>query len=140
MRANNDWRTRGKQFELAEKAEWQGVTCLRVLLEYSLSLREGNRGRIDILIEEQDTSQTIIEVKATDWDAMAEHRVRPNVLRHARQVMKYVYPFWERGKDVCPGITYPHAPSSAKRQQQVEDALEQRSIQVVWFNERGIPS
>ena len=133
---NPEWKTRGRQFELAEKAEWQRVQGLHVTLEHGLTLQQGNRGRIDIFIEEQDMSRSIIEVKATDWDAMDDHRLRPNVLRHARQVMKYVYPFWNRGIDVCPGIAYPRAPSSPDRRQQIENALAERSIQVVWFDER----
>ena len=112
---NPEWRTRGKEFELAEKAEWQEVEGLRITFERGPILQKGNKGRIDILIEEHDESRSIVEVKATDWDAMTVHRIRPNVLRHARQLMKYVYPFWERGIDVCPGIAYPRAPASPIR-------------------------
>ncbi len=132
-----EWKTRGKQFELAENAEWQELSDMRVTLQHSLKVQQGGRGRIDILIEEDDGSYSIIEVKATNWDDMAEHRVRPNILRHARQVMRYVYPFWERGVDVCPGMIYPRAPRSIGRKLQVEAALAERSIQVVWFSERS---
>ena len=72
-------------------------------------------------------------------DFMAERRVRPNILRHARQVMKYVYPFWEQGLDVCPGIIYPQTPKLRARKLQIEAALAEPSIQVVWFNERERP-
>ena len=78
-------------------------------------------------------------MKATNLDVMAERRVRPNILRHARQVMKYVYPFWEQGLDVCPGIIYPQTPKSRARKLQIEAALAEQSIQVVWFNERERP-
>ena len=136
-----DWATRGKQFELLEKAEWHGVRNGRVSFEHALGVGKGRRGRIDILIDElgQDALgiyETVIEVKATDWDVMADHRVRPNVLRHARQVMRYVYPFLERGVGVCPAIVYPRAPSSRERRMRIEAALEERWIQVVWYDER----
>ena len=70
-------------------------------------------------------------MKATNWDVMAERRVRPNILRHARQVMKYVYPFWEQGLDVCPGIIYRQKSKSRARKLQIEAALAYQSTQVV---------
>ena len=133
-----DWKTRGRQFEADENAEWTELPNIRLELQHTLTLQKAGRGRIDILIEEIDGSYSIIEVKATDWEAMAEHRVRPNILRHARQVMKYVYPYWEKGIDVCPGIIYPRPPRSVDRKLQVEETLAEQSIQVVWFSEREI--
>jgi len=88
---------------------------------------------VDVLIEGEDGSFSIVEVKATNWGVMAERRVRPNTLRHARQVMKYVDPFWEQRLDVSPGIIHPQAPKSRARKLQIEAALANRSIQVVWF-------
>ena len=35
---NAEWKTRGKQFEIAEKAEWQGVLSLRVSFEHGLTV------------------------------------------------------------------------------------------------------
>ena len=131
-----DWAKRGKWFELLEKAQWQGVQAQQVLFEHGLSLIRGKRGRIDIFINEVDGSVSIVEVKASDWDVMAEHRIRPNALRHARQVLKYVYPLWEMGVDVCPGLVYPRSPKSIKRRRQIEGTLAERSIQVVWAAER----
>ena len=136
MTITPEWKTRGRQFECAEIAEWQGLADLRLTLQHCLRLQNDRRGRIDILIEEEDASYSIIEVKATNWDEMAEHRVRPNILRHARQVMKYVIPFWERGVDVCPGVIYPRAPLSIDRKHQVEASLAERCIQVVWASGR----
>ena len=81
MKITPEWKTRGKAFELAEIAEWQTLADLRVTVQQSLKLQHGRRGRIDILIEENDAYYSIIEVKATNWDDMAGHRVRPNILR-----------------------------------------------------------
>ena len=136
MNITPEWKTRGTQFESAENAAWEGRVDQKVAIQAALELQSGRRGRIDILIHEDDGSYSIIEAKATNWDAMAEHRIRPNILRHARQVMRYVYPFWERGVDVCPGLIYPRPPLSVDRRNQVEDTLAEKSIQVVWFSER----
>ena len=127
---------RGRRVEATEKAEWTEGNFKRSSFEHVLSTARGKRGRIDVLLEEEDGSVSIIEIKSTDWDSMAEHRVRPNILRHARQVMKYVYPFWEDGVDVCPGLVYPHAPRSGARRTAVEATLEERCVQVIWADER----
>jgi len=134
-----EWQARGIRFKKAENAEWLDPSDIRAKAQERVKLSSGGYGRVDVLIEEEDGSFSIIEVKATNWDVMAERRVRPNILRHARQVMKYVYPFWEQGLDVCPGIIYPQTPKSRARKLQNEAALAEQSIQVVWFNERERP-
>ena len=68
---------------------------------------------------------------------MADYRVRPNILRHVRQLIKYVMPSWENGIDVCPGAIYPRPPLSAGKRAEIEDTLDEHSIQVVWASERG---
>ena len=83
---------------------------------------------MDALIEAEDGSFSIVEVKATNWGVMAERRVRPNTLRHARKVMKYVDPFWEQRLDVSPGIIHPQTPKSRARKLQIEAALANRII------------
>ena len=129
---------RGNQFEKLEKSEWEQGNFKKSEPEFGLCVGpdKTKRGRIDVLIKEHDGSVSIIEIKSTDWSGMAPHRVRPNALRHIRQVMKYVYPFWEKGVDVVPGLIYPKAPRSPERRDQVETILEEHLIQVVWANER----
>ena len=128
---------RGNQFEQLEKSEWKDGDFKHACHEHGLSVGSGKkRGRIDVLIEEYDDSVSIIEIKSTEWNRMKPHRVRPNVLRHIRQVMKYVYPFWDKGIDVTPGLIYPADPDSDERRAQVELILEENSIQVVWADER----
>ncbi|MDP6454113.1 MAG: hypothetical protein QF898_12445 [SAR202 cluster bacterium] len=129
---------RGNQFEKLEKSEWAIGDFKKSESEHSLCVGpdKTKRGRIDVLIKEHDGSVSIIEIKSTDWSGMASHRVRLNALRHIRQVMKYVYPIWEKGVDVVPGLIYPKAPCSPERREQVETILEEHLIQVVWANER----
>jgi hypothetical protein len=45
--------------------------------------------------------------------------------------------FWENGIDVCPGVIYPLPPLFAERGAEIEDTLDEHSIQVVWASERG---
>lgn len=68
---------------------------------------------------------------------MADYRVRPNILRQVRQLIKYVMPSWENGIDVHPGAIYPRLPLSAGKRAEIEDTLDKHSIQVVWASERG---
>jgi hypothetical protein len=68
---------------------------------------------------------------------MADYRVRPNILRQVRQLIKYVKPSWENGIDVCPGAIYPRPLLSAGKRAEIEDTLDEHSIQVVWASERG---
>ena len=134
-----EWQARGIRFEKAENAEWLDLPDIRAKAQERVKLSSGGYGRVDALIEGEDGSFSIVEVKATNWGVMAERRVRPNTLRHARKVMKYVDPFWEQRLDVSPGIIHPQAPKSRARKLQIEAALANRSIKVVWFNEGKRP-
>jgi hypothetical protein len=68
---------------------------------------------------------------------MADYMVRPNMLLHVRQSIKYVMPFWGNGMDVCPGVIYLRPSLSAERKSEIEDTLDKHSIQAVWASERG---
>ena len=123
-----EWQARGIQFEKAENAEWLDLPDIRAKAQERVKLSSGGYGRVDALIEGEDGSFSIVEVKATNWGVMAERRVRPNTLRHARKVMKYVDPFWEQRLDVSPGIIHPQTPKSRARKLQIEAALANRII------------
>ena len=123
-----EWQARGIRFEKAENAEWLDLPDSRAKAQERVKLSSGGYGRVDVLIEGEDGSFSIVEVKATNWGVMAERRVRPNTLRHAQQVRKYVDPFWEQRVDVSPGIIHPQAPKSRARKLQIEAALTNRSI------------
>ena len=123
-----EWQARGIRFEKAENTEWLDLPDIRAKAQERVKLSSGGYGRVDALIEGEDGSFSIVEVKATNWGVMAERRVRPNTLRHTRKVMKYVDPFWEQRLDVSPGIIHPQTPKSRARKLQIEAALANRII------------
>ena len=123
-----EWQARGIRFEKAENAERLDLPDIRAKAQERVKLSSGGYGRVDALIEGEDGSFSIVKVKATNWGVMAERRVRPNTLRHARKMMKYVDPFWEQGLDVSPGIIHPQTPKSRARKLQIEAALANRII------------
>ncbi len=134
-----DWVTRGRRFEAAEKNEWtqhENNYGGDVSFEHTLPVEGGRRGRVDILVSVDNGSLTVIEAKASDWDSMPEHRVRPNLLRHIRQVKKYVFAILDQGIDVQPALVYPCAPRSVERRLLIESLLEEHCIQLVWHQER----
>ena len=92
----------------------------------------GRRGRIDLRLVDDDEGHSVVEeTKATDWDKMAPHRVRPNALRHARQLWGYIDAELEGGA-VLPALVYPAEPNTPGRKDEIEAILHERSIQVVW--------
>jgi hypothetical protein len=61
--------------------------------EAPVTVGPGRRGRIDLLLEVDDGRRPlliVVEIKNTDWDARAPHRIRRNLARHARQVWRYL--------------------------------------------------
>ena len=135
-RRKQEWAVRGRGFEKIEKAGWRQVEVENLTFESFVRLENGRNGRADILIKDDDGWFSIIEIKASDWDIMADHRIRPNLLRHVRQLMSYVEPFHNRGIDICPALIYPSAPKSLERRRIIESLLEEKWIQVVWAKER----
>ena len=128
---------RGKKFEAKEKSGWiTPADGWQALFERSVPTVPGRRGRIDVLIQEKDGSLTIIEIKSTNWDGIKPHRIRPNVLRHIRQVLGYLTYFHEKGIDVCLAICYPCAPSCEKTRLAIEQLFENKWVQLVWTDER----
>lgn len=124
----------GRSFEHAMRQEWHGTQSQGMRFDRYLSSSNRRTGRPDLLIDEGGW-YSVIEFKASDWDAMAEHRVRPNVHRHVRQVLKYVEHFWDQGLDVCPALIFPKAPVSRVRKDAIESILEERCVQVRWLAE-----
>ena len=100
-------------------------------------------GRIDLLLQGDEDGRPfplIIEVKNTDWDRMAAHRVRPNVLRHARQVSRYLEPYFERldaGElaGLQAGIIYRSRPAITDRGDLIEGTLSEFGIMLLFYDE-----
>jgi len=73
----------------------------------------------------------LVEIKASNWDKMAPHRVRPNALRHARQIWRYIESELA-DRPVLPALVYPNEPKTPGRKEEIEGILHERLIQVVW--------
>lgn len=122
---------RGRDFEKRERSQWSPEGSEELAFE-APSRWKGKRGRIDIrLFDAEEGYTVVVELKATDWDKMRPHRVRPNALRHARQIWRYIEAEL-RDNDVIPALVYPSPPESPGRKQEIEAILDERSIQVVW--------
>jgi len=96
---------------------------------------EGKKGRVDIRLKlEEDGHIVIVEIKATNWDKLKPHRVRPNALRHTNQIWRYIEDHLSP-LDVTPAIVYPSPPVTPGRKVQIEKILNERLIQCVWREE-----
>jgi hypothetical protein len=128
---------RGKAFHRQVQAEWlaetkDGKPCP----ERTIKRLNGRRGRVDLLIEELGGFVSVIEIKATDWDRMAERNIKRNVRRQIRQLWGYIDAELEiYGMQVCPGIIFPTLPSESHRLAMIESMFNDEGIQVVWQNE-----
>lgn len=119
----------------------------------------GRRGFIDLLLVDADehhaaldrvghvldtplASVCVIEIKATDWDTMRAKNVRPNVLRHARQLLRYfehVFQQLESGilEHLSSAMIYRRAPSSFSRRRYIESVFEDDyCTPVIWWDEQ----
>lgn len=127
----------GRNFEKQERSFWVGKEHETSRIEAGVCYK-GRLGRVD-LIEDISTSEIlVVELKATDWDSMASNRIRANALRHARQVWRYINAYLDKSKletareTVHPAIVYALTPKTTQRRDEVEAALNEQAIQVVW--------
>jgi hypothetical protein len=129
---------RGRRFEAEEKAGWGHIAQKHIAFEASTS-SGGKGGRIDIKIDENLGYIALVEVKATDWNKLRHHRIRPTAQRHARQVWRYAEDFVDsRGKDVCPAVVYEYEPKDSHIRAEVEQIFNDRMIQVVWRKKKQL--
>ena len=95
----------------------------------------------------------VIEIKSTDWDALAEHRVRPNLRAHIRQLQGYLDRYVAGmdatvadGDDPAAGsgvawdsvsgiMLYPRRPTDPARLQLIDDLTGREAIMVAWYDE-----
>lgn len=128
--------SRGREFEKWEREQWKEGSNSAAKFERRTQWK-GRRGRIDIFLDDlEDQHTVIVEIKATDWDSMKPYRVRPNALRHARQIWRYIESELEN-QPVLPALVYPKSPRSVVRKREIEKILNDRLIQVVWRDERA---
>ena len=129
---------RGREFERWERSYWTGDETEDVGFETPTRWK-GKRGRIDIRLADAEEGYIIVvELKATQWDKMLPHRVRPNALRHARQIWRYIEAELQQAQgdihlnEVHPAIVYPTTPKTPGRKKEIETILNEQGIQVVW--------
>ncbi len=124
----------GRKFEEWERAHWNNELNSAAKFEAPTKWN-GKRGRVDIKLSlKEDGSVVIVEIKATNWDNLKEHRIRPTVLRHSRQIWRYIEAHLTP-LDVIPALVYPAPPVTSGRKEQIEEILNERGIQVVWREE-----
>lgn len=123
---------RGREFQTWERSRWTRPSHEGKKAEAPTAWK-GKRGRVDLrlVVDDREGHSIVVEMKASDWDKMAPHRVRPNALRHARQLWRYVNAELEGGP-VSPAIVYPVEPQTPRRKEEIETILRERFIQVVW--------
>jgi len=121
----------GHDFEDWERSRWTDPSHAEIQAEAPTKWK-GKRGRIDLrLIDREEGHTILVETKATDWDSMEPHRVRPNALRHARQLWRYIEAELI-DRPVLPALVYPTEPTTLGRKNEIETTLNERLIQVVW--------
>lgn len=95
----------------------------------------------------------VIEIKSTDWDALAEHRVRPNLRAHLRQLQGYLDRYvadldaaaadgddlagssggaWDSVSGI---LLYPRRPTNTARLELIDDLTSREAIMVAWYAE-----
>jgi hypothetical protein len=101
-------------------------------------------GRTAVLFAEGGSTPyyVVIEVKNTRWDLQAPHRVRPNLLRHIRQVGRYLMPLMdELDKGTASGLQgallYPSRPRTPGRAVLISTMAEDEGLTVVYHDELG---
>jgi len=126
----------------AGTARWKGSTRVDATLDAPL-----RRGRIDLLLTGTDSAtglpfEVVFEVKNTDWDRIAAHRVQPNIGRHRRQIWGYLEPLTDQLEEgvlawLQAGVVYPHRPADRDRAEFIEQAFGEYAISVLWYEDLG---
>jgi hypothetical protein len=128
---------RGIEFYRLVQAEWLRDTQDGIPHPERVIKRSNGRcGRVDVLVEELGNLVSVVEIKATYWDAMAANRVIPNARRQIRQIWSYVNAELDiYGMELCPGVIFPHLPRRTERLELIERLFDDAGIQVVWHDE-----
>ena len=135
---------RGKAFHRLIQEEWETDQRTRgvAFREFGITKPGGRRGRIDLLIDEGEDWVAVVEIKASDWDAMREENLRRNARRQVRQIWDYIDSQLKPnedgsidGREVCPGVIFPKVPLKPGRRDTVEALFNKEGIQVVWHDE-----
>jgi hypothetical protein len=134
----------GKAFGTRVAVEYpEGMVDGTARPEVRVTLTSGRRGRVDLLLRAEEEGRpllVVVEVKSTDWDARAPHRVLPNLSRHARQVWGYLDAYMPRvdaGElaGLQAALVYPRRPSHPGRAELIEETLGSQGISVLFYDE-----
>ncbi len=139
---------RGRKFEAWERSHWLEGIDDGAKFEKQTQWN-GKKGRIDIELELSDIGQfVLIELKATDWNKIKSSRIRLTVLRHAKQLERYInateewfhkeFPnadIFVTSEGIVPAIEYTTPPSEIESKELIENLLNDRGMQVVWREE-----
>jgi hypothetical protein len=147
---------RGRSFhQLVQTAFLVGLAGASAYPEHHVKLTRLRRGRVDLHVvpDVGEPYAVVIEIKSTDWDALPEHRVRPNLRSHIRQLQAYLDRYvddlattpasgndlagasggaWESVSGV---LLYPGRPTNTARLQLVEDLTSHQAIMLAWYDE-----
>lgn len=128
---------KGKALHKEIQEDWKQTAEGEVTPEEPIIKPSGRRGRMDIHVDtEVDDLVAVIEIKASDWDAMKdEATVRRNVNRQTRQIWDYIESQLEKGLDVSPGVIFPERPRDTNRLKLIEELFDEQGIPVVWEDE-----
>jgi hypothetical protein len=109
--------------------------------EHQVNLTRSRRGRVDLQVvpEVGERYAVVIEIKSTDWDALAERRVRPNLRSHIRQLQgyldRYIDDIGTAWDSVTGALLYLRRPTKATRLQLIDELTSRESIMIVWYDE-----
>lgn len=106
-------------------------------------LVKGNRGRVDLAVEVDDGGGqmlVIIEIKATNWDAIPAARIMRNLRRHLRQLQAYLdtaIEDMEAGDwtGIGGALLYPARPADAQTLAAIEATAAEQAVMVTWYED-----
>lgn len=127
---------RGKEFHKKVQKDWLNTT--EAISEKSMTKPSGRKGRMDIFVKSDETLVAVVEIKASDWDAMSQNAIRRNVRRQACQIWDYIDSQLASGKEVSPGIIFPKRPKDSNRMNLIEELFNKKGIAVVWEDESSV--
>jgi len=125
----------GKKFHRKLQNIWYKTATGKVKHEKGIVKPSGKNGRIDIFVDADDNLVAVVEIKASEWDAMTLTALRRNVSRYASQIWDYIESQLAKGKDVSPGVIFPKKPKNPDRIILIEQLFDERGIPIVWENE-----
>ena len=126
---------KGKKFHREIQDEWMVTAEGEICPEHNIIKPNKRRGRVDILVDPDESMVAVVEIKASDWDKMTESNVTRNVKKQIRQVWSYIESQLEDGKDVSPGIIFSERPKTPGRLEYIEKLFDEEGISVVWQDE-----